>query len=372
MDIHINSIVRSLPDTVPFVSQFAMERERGKVFDLHLGANESQFGISPNAVQAIRDFCPNVYTYGDPEGFDLRNKISEKHDLERNHVMLGSGVDELLGLVVRAFTNPGDKVVASHGAYPTFIYHVHGYGAELCSVPYREDFYNDVEGLLSEASSCGAKILYLVNPDNPSGTYWKAEVIKRLIDKLSSTSCILLLDEAYIDFVDDDKAVNEVNIHPQVIHLRTFSKAYGMAGLRLGYALSDEGTLQNLRKINLHFGINSLAQVAALAALDDQSFVDDVVRKTREGRQMISSLAKEYGFDTPPSMTNFVALHMGSKEKAAAMTAELLERGVFVRQAQKEPHNTCVRVTIGRPEQMEKFSAVFSDICKNSLKMFTK
>lgn len=368
MDIHVNSIVKSLPDTVPFVSQFAMERARGEPFDLHLGANESQFGISPLALQAIRDFCPNVFTYGDPEGFALRNKLAEKHGLERNHVMLGSGIDELLGLVVRAFSNPGDRVVASYGAYPTFIYHVHGYGAEIRSVPYREDFYNDVEALLSEVKNSDAKILYLVNPDNPSGTYWNSETIKFLIEELSSTSCLLLLDEAYIDFVDDPKVVNEVAIHPHVIHLRTFSKAYGMAGLRLGYALSDKRTLQNLRKINLQFGINSLAQVGALASLEDPSFVADVVRKTKEGRERIYSLAKRYGFDSPLSMTNFVPLHMGSRERAESTVEELLGRGIFVRQAQKEPHNSCVRVTIGRPEQMEMFSAVFSDICKSSLK----
>lgn len=347
-------LVAQLPATVPFVGPEAIERVRGTTFAARIGANESVFGPSPKVIEAIQNAAPEAWMYGDPENHDLRHALSAYLNVSPDEVVVGEGVDALLGYVVRIFAGPGDHVVTSDGAYPTFNYHVAGYGASLTKVPYKDD-KEDPEALLKAASDTGAKLIYLANPDNPMGSWHGAGVIDDMIADLPS-GCLLILDEAYAEFVPTD-AVPILNTeNPQVIRMRTFSKAFGLAGLRVGYAIGERGVIRSFEKIRNHFGMNRISQAAALAALSDLDWLETVKRKVADSRARIASIATQNGLLPLPSATNFVTIDCRRDSAyAKAILDHLVGQGVFVRMPFAEPGNRCIRISCGTDADLDLF-----------------
>jgi histidinol-phosphate aminotransferase len=273
-------------------------------------------------------------------------------------IVVGSGIDDLLGLVVRAFMEPGDRAVTSLGAYPTFNYHVIGYGASLERVPYRND-QNDLQALAEAAARVGARLVYLANPDNPSGSWHTAEDVLAFLDRLP-TGCLLLLDEAYSDFAPS-QAIPAIDASDsRVLRLRTFSKAFGMAGARIGYAIGDVETISAFDKIRLHFGVNLVAQAGALAALEDTDYLKQVVAEVEKGRQEYAELARSLGLQSIPSAANFVSIDVGGPERARALLAALAEHDVFVRMPGAPPLDRCIRLTVGTAAER----AIFADVLR--------
>ena len=260
-------LVDSLPSTIPFVGPETLERQRGETFQVRVGANESAFGVSPKAAEAMREAVANIAWYNDPEAYDLRSAIAARHGVSLDEVLLGAGIDEMLGNVVRMVIEPGMPVVTSLGAYPTFNYHVAGFGGVLEAVPYRDDRI-DLEALLDAVRRTEARLVYLANPDNPMGTWHDAAQVRAFIDDLSE-STLLVLDEAYIEFAPASAVFPIDADDPRVIRMRTFSKAHGMAGARIGYAIAPSRTIGGLGRIRNHFGVNRIAQAGALASLGD-------------------------------------------------------------------------------------------------------
>jgi len=354
-------LVAALPATVPFVPPEALERRAGKPLALRIGANESAFGPSPKALAAMRQAAARVNWYCDPEGFVLRDALARRHNVARDNIVLGAGIDDLLGLIVRAFCDPGDRVVMSHGAYPTFAFHVAGFGARLATPPYHDD-RNDPEALAAVARRRKARLVYISNPDNPTGSWITAPEIETLLQRLPP-GAVLVLDEAYSEFAPEEAIPALDPEDARVIRLRTFSKAYGMAGARIGYAVAPQETVRSFDKIRHHFGVNRIAQEGALAALDDGDFIAKVVREVAAGRRDYAETASALGFAALPSATNFVAIDIGSTERAGAAMALLLEReNCFVRRAGVAPLNRCIRVTVGRPEDRAVFAAALTAI----------
>ncbi len=343
--LRFTRIVAALPPTVPFVPPETLERRAGQKLVLRAGANESNFGASPQARAAMCRAVEQVHWYSDPEGFELRGELAARHGVAREEVALGSGIDELLGLFVRLFAEAGDDVLTSLGAYPTFNYHVEGHGAILHKVPYRDDC-EDLEGLARAAGPLVPKLVYVANPDNPMGSWHTATAIEAFAAELPLGS-VLLLDEAYADFAPDDAipAVDATRRH--IVRLRTFSKAHGLAGARIGYAICHREVVEALDKVRNHFAVNRLAQAGALASLRDESFVQSVVEQVAQGRREYSALARELGAVGLPSATNFVALDAGSSARAKALVAALLARGVFVRMPGVAPLDRCIRISVG-------------------------
>jgi histidinol-phosphate aminotransferase len=351
-------LLSALPAVVPFVPPEALERRIGRTLRVRIGANESAFGPSPKAVAAMQGAAARVNWYCDPEGFVLREAIARRHNLARENVVLGAGIDDLLGLIVRSFVDPGDRVVMSLGAYPTFAFHVNGFGGKLVTVPYRED-RNDPEALAATARRRNARLVYLSNPDNPTGSRIDAAEQQRLVERLPP-GCLLVLDEAYADFVGPDALPALDAEDERLIRLRTFSKAHGMAGARIGYAIAPKETIRSFDKIRHHFGVNRVAQEGALASLGDPDFVAGVVRAVEAGRGDYDRLAAELGLKTLPSSTNFVAIDLGSAERATETMRRLLEEeAVFVRMPGVAPLNRCIRVTVGTPEERQDFAEAF-------------
>ncbi|HWZ42535.1 MAG TPA: aminotransferase class I/II-fold pyridoxal phosphate-dependent enzyme [Candidatus Saccharimonadales bacterium] len=340
-------LIESLPAVVPFVPPEALERNSGRPLRLRLGANESVFGASPRARKAMAEAAKRISWYGDPESFLLREKLAHIHGLRMENLSVGSGIDDLLGLVVRTFVETGTPVVTSLGAYPTFDYHVAGYGGKIHYVPYRND-HNDLEALAEMAQRVDARLVYLANPDNPTGTWYNAASLKEFLDRLPG-GCLLILDEAYLEFVlqPDGPAVDAGD--PRVICMRTFSKAHGMAGARIGYAIAAPQIVTAFDKVRNHFGVNLFGQVGALASLEDPEFIEQVHALVEHGRQDYYSLARELGLRAIPSSANFVALDLGSEAAALSLLKTLMERDVFVRRPGAPPLNRLIRVTVGTP-----------------------
>ncbi len=346
------ALVASLPASVPFVGPETQERARGQAFAARLGANESVFGPSPNAIAAMVAAASDVWMYGDPEVHDLRTALASHHGTTAAHITVGEGIDGLLGSLVRLLICPGDAVVTSDGAYPTFNFHVSGFGGTLHKVPYQND-HEDPEALLAMAAATGAKLIYLANPDNPMGTAHSGPTLTRMIDLLPQGT-LLVLDEAYIDLAPAGTAPDIAPDHPQLIRMRTFSKGYGMAGLRVGYAIAAPGLITAFNKVRNHFGVGRIAQAGALAALSDQPYLAAVRARVAEARTTIAAIALANGLVPLASATNFVAIDCGQNgDFARKVLANLITRGIFVRMPFVAPQDRCIRISAGRPADLE-------------------
>jgi histidinol-phosphate aminotransferase len=352
----VTRVVANLPATVPFVGPEALERQSGRPFTLRLGANESAFGPSPHVKAAMCAAVERIAYYADPENYELRAVIASVHGVGLDNVVVGCGIDDLLGLTVRAFLEPNATAVTSLGAYPTFNYHVAGYDGHLERIPYRDD-RNDLEALAAAANRTSARLIYLANPDNPSGT-WQSVADLRAFRAALPPDCLLLLDEAYIDFAPEEAALPIDAGDPQTIRLRTFSKAHGMAGARIGYAIAAPETIAAFEKIRLHFGVNLTAQAGALAALADTDYLDSVVAAVALGREEYTNLARELGLPSIPSATNFVCIDVGGPDRARTLVAALAAAGAFVRMPGAPPLDRCIRVTVGTPAERVAFAEV--------------
>jgi histidinol-phosphate aminotransferase len=326
--------IRDVPATTPFVSPEELARRVGRTSLVRIGANESAFGPSPRAIAAMRETLALTSYYGDPESFELRTALAERHGCGIENIVVGAGIDDLLGLIVRT------------------------YGLNVLTVPPFGDGAIDVDALAAVAHERHPKIVYLANPDNPSGTLASADAVARLRTALPPHT-LFVLDEAYADFVDTGALPPEA-IDGQTIRLRTFSKAHGLAGARIAYALAPAEIIATFQKVRLHFGVSRTAQAAALASLADPDFIAGVVAEVARGRDDYRALAARHGLRTLPSHTNFVCIEVGTRAQAEAMVHGLLERGVFVRKPGAPPIDGFIRVTVGTPDERALFAEAFA------------
>lgn len=344
-------LVDALPATVPFVGPETQERSKGRLFAARLGANENVFGPSPKAIAAMQATTKDIWMYGDPENHALIQALSAHHAVPTDNIVVGEGIDGLLGYLVRLFIAKGDSVVTSQGAYPTFNYHVNGFGGTLHKVPYDGD-HEDPVALVKKAKEVSAKLIYFSNPDNPMGTWHDARAVQKLINAVP-TDCLLVLDEAYIELAPNGIAPIFDTDNPNVIRMRTFSKGYGMAGARVGYAIGATPLIKSFGKIRNHFGMNRTAQAGALAALADQTYLAETKQKIEDARRKIDRIARDNGLTAIPSATNFVAIDCGlDGDFARAVLAELVNRGIFARMPFVAPQDRCIRISCGTDGQM--------------------
>jgi histidinol-phosphate aminotransferase len=297
-----------------------------------------------------------AWMYGDPEVHDLRAAIAAHHAVPPAHVIVGEGIDGLLGLLVRLLIAPGDAVVTSDGAYPTFNFHVAGFGGVLHKVPYRGD-REDPQALVDRALAVGAKLIYLANPDNPMGSWHGSAVIEAMLAALPDDR-LLVLDEAYVDLAPPGTSPSIAADDPRVIRLRSFSKAHGLAGLRVGYGLAAAPLVAAFDRVRNHFGLGRIAQAGALAALADQGWLAQVRADVQRARTTLGGVARDNGLLPLPSATNFVTMDCGRDGAfARRVLHELLARDIFVRMPGVAPQDRCIRVGAGPPADLAAFAA---------------
>lgn len=348
----MTGLVSALPARVPFVGPEHLERARGARFNARLGANENGFGPSPRAVAAMASAAADCWQYGDPENYALKQALADYHRVAPANIVVGEGIDGLLGYLARMYVEPGVRVVTSDGAYPTFNYHILGNGGDLQMVPYRDDA-EDIDALL--AAGVGARLIYLANPDNPMGTEHGPEEMARMMSSVPE-GALLVLDEAYGDFseagllpIDTERA--------NVIRFRTFSKLHGMAGARVGYGIGHGQVIAAFDRIRNHFGMSRVSVAGAMAALADTDNAARVRDAVRRARMRISDIAAANGLTALPSAANFVAIDCGRDgDFARAVLAALADLGVFVRMPFVAPQDRCIRVSAGPDVALQKFA----------------
>jgi histidinol-phosphate aminotransferase len=337
---------------VPFIGPEALERKTGQPIAARIGANENMFGPSPRAIAAMQAAAADSWQYGDPENHDLKNALAAQLGVRPENIACGGGIDGLLGLVARLFLDPGDKVVTSLGAYPTFNFHVAAAGGTLVTTPYVND-REDPASLLALAKSERPKLLYFANPDNPMGTVWPAQDVQHFIEAVPEDT-LLLLDEAYVEFAPDGTAPAFDTTRKNVLRLRTFSKAHGMAGIRVGYAIGHPEVVQAFDKIRNHFGISRISQTGAIAALHDKAWLAHVKAEVIKARARIRDIALANGFTPLPSATNFMTVDCGADGAfAKAIVDGLLTHGIFIRMPGVAPLNRCIRISCGNEKSLD-------------------
>ena len=351
----LSRLVAALPATVPFVGPEEQERTRGKPFRARIGANESSFGPAPGVIAAMNAAAPEMWKYCDPDNHDLKAALADFHGVAFENVVVGEGIDGLLNLVVRMYADPGSPVVTSLGAYPTFNFHVAGFGGRLVPVPFAND-HEDLDGLLAAVKRENAPLVYLSNPDNPMGTWWEAADVERFMSALPSTT-MLILDEAYGE-TGPASAQPPIDVgRPNIIRMRTFSKAYGLAGIRCGYAIGDATVISDVEKVRNHYGVSRMAQIAGVAALEDQPFLQSVTTRVAAGRERISEIARRNGLKPIRSATNFVTIDCGADGTFALKVLQsLLSRDVFIRKPMVPILDRCIRVSVGLDHELDIFA----------------
>lgn len=350
----LNKRVSARQLAVPFVGPETMERQAGRAFAARLGANESGFGPSPQALAAMRDACVEVWKYADPTNYALRTAIAAHHGVDRANVVVGEGIDGLLGNACALTVGPGVPVVMADGAYPTFGFHVDMHGGHLVKVPFRDD-REDLDQMLDAVAKHDARVLYVSNPNNPMGTWYRRSEIEALMDGVPETT-LLILDEAYADTAPPDAVPPLFAERANVLRFRTFSKAYGLAGARVGYAVGVADLVAEFEKVRNHYGVNLIGQVGARAALADQAYLAEVVARIARGRERIGAIARSNGLEPVASATNFVTIDCGHDDTfARSVLDRLLERGVFARKPMAPGLDRCIRVSVGDEASLDTF-----------------
>lgn len=356
-------LISALPATVPFVGPEAIERNTGLVVKARIGANENGFGPAPSVIEAMCAATGESWKYGDSESLGLKQALAADLGCATDRIAIGEGIDSLLGQIVRLVIEPDMPVVTSLGAYPTFNFHVTGHGGRLVTVPYLDD-REHLDGLLDAVRRENAPLVYFANPDNPMGSWCDAGDIVAFARALPET-CLMVLDEAYCETapagsIPDIAALIDM---PNVIRTRTFSKAYGLAGARVGYAISTSGTVQAFDKIRNHFGMTRVSMAGAIAALKDKAYLSDVLGKIAASRQRIAAIATSNGMKPLASGANFVTIDCGGDGiYARAIVDGLMQHGVFIRMPGAAPLNRCIRISAGPESDMALLEAALPDV----------
>ncbi len=360
----LTALIESLPISIPFVGPEALARKSGVPVVARMGANENVFGPSPKVIAALQSHAQNSWQYGDPELYELKQALAKHLGVAPENIAISEGIDGLHGLTVRMFVEAGDKVVYTAGAYPTFGVHVKAHGGSLITIPYADD-REDLPRLLKLAKSDRPKLLGLVNPDNPMGSWWPAADVQQLIDDVPAETTVLL-DEAYSEFAPDG-TIPPIDVsRKNVLRFRTFSKAYGLAGLRVGYVIGHADVITNYDKVRNHFGVTRLSQAAALAALQDQDWMHHVVREVKAARERLYEIARANGLKPIPSATNFVTIDCGRDgDYAKAIVEGLLKYGIFIRMPGMAPQNRCIRISAGTKKNLDLLAEVLPMVIKS-------
>jgi len=326
-----------------------LERELGIHDAIKLASNENPLPPSERVQKAIVAALPTLNRYPDGGGFYLRQALAKKHGVTPEHVVLGNGSNELIELLVHAFMRPGDEAVVPHPSFVVYPMSVQAAGGIRVVVMLR-DYRLDLEAM-GRAVTPLTKLVFIANPNNPTATMVTADEVERFMARMPDRT-IVVFDEAYVEFAQGPDFPDSLAYMKQgrkVVVLRTFSKAASLAGLRVGYGVADPDAIALLNRIRPPFNVNSLAQAAALAALDDEPHILECVRLIDAGRQFLYDEFKALGLKYVPSRANFILVDVG--RSAAEIYQKLLREGVIVRPMTSFGMETALRITVGTPQE---------------------
>lgn len=351
----IRSNVASLARYRPGKPIEEVKRELGLEGEIiKLASNENPLGPSPKAIAAIREQAESVYLYPDDWGFSLRRALAQKHDVREDQIVLGAGSCELIELVILTFAGPEDEVVSAQYGFAIFAKSTQVVGARKVVVPATPDLKHDLEAM-ADAVTDKTKIVFIANPNNPTGSVSTRDEVEPFMKSVPN-DVIVVFDEAYYEFVDREdypESMDYLRAGRNVIIFRTFSKTYGLAGLRIGYAIASPELATGMNQARKPFNTTRLGQAAALAALDDDEHLRKTLEVNRESRNWIYGELDRLKIKYYPSEANFVLVDL--ERNAQEIFEKLLREGVVVRPLQGYDLPRCIRVSIGRLEQMTVF-----------------
>ncbi|NOQ88230.1 MAG: histidinol-phosphate transaminase [Gammaproteobacteria bacterium] len=337
-----------------------LERELGIKDSIKLASNENPLGPSASALAAIKTFLPSINYYPDGGGFALSKRLAQKHQLEADNITLGNGSNDILELLTRAFLTPQHSAVFSEHSFAVYPIVVQAVGAKAnVAKAFSEDHEtmplgHDPDAMLAQIEE-NTRIIFIANPNNPTGTWLTPAMLEDLFDKISE-DVIIVLDLAYTEYMDE--AIKPpiklwLEEYPNLIVTQTFSKVYALAGLRIGYSMSNSEIADILNRVRQPFNTNMLAQAAAIASLDDDEHVGKSVEMNNAGKSYLQNSFSEMGLKALPTMGNFISVNV--KQDGMALYQKLLQQGVIVRPVANYDMPEYLRVTIGTQQQNERF-----------------
>lgn len=340
-----------------------VEREFGISGSIKLASNENALGPSPAALEALREAAAalpgDLHRYPDGSGTRLRRRLAELTGTEPSQIVLGNGSNEIIELLLHAFVADGDEVLMSEEAFLIYRLAAVAAGARPVTTPSR-DYRHDLEAMADRLGTA-TRLVFLANPNNPTGTIYGTDEWERFLGRVPG-DVIVAVDEAYFEYVADDdypEALDHLEAHPGLVVMRTFSKAHGLAGLRIGYSVSSGEIAGAMQRIRQPFNVGSLSQVAALAALNDRAHIEASRRLAETGRQRYARAFGELGLDFVPSQANFVLVEVG---EGRSVTEAMLRRGVIIRSMEAYGMPSKVRISFGTEQENERCIATLTEV----------
>ena len=323
---------------------------------IKLNTNENPYPPSPKALAALKETINDkLRLYPDPNALSARKKVSEIFSIKPESVMIGNGSDELLAIITRCFAGEGDKIVYPYPSYLLYKTLSEIQNVEACAVDFLED-YSLPEEILVE----GAAITFICNPNSPSGTMVP---VNKVSDIAGGIDGVIVVDEAYVDFADDN-CMRLVNEHPNLIVLRTLSKSYSLAGMRLGFAVAQEGLISGMVKVKDSYNVDRLSMVSAVAALDDQATFRENVARIKKTRNRLMNSLQKLGFFVYPSQANFVMIRCSNAQNAENIYLELKKQKILIRYIDQPRIDDCLRITVGTDEEINTLLEKLAEIKK--------
>ena len=329
-----------------------VRRELGLKHIIKLASNENPYGPSPMALDAVQSALTDSFRYPDASAIILREKLAGCFNLKIENVVVGGGSEGVMSAIMRTFLRQGDEIIAADNSFIGFRVLANSSGIHTNWVPLK-NYHHDLTAIAEQINDY-TKIIYLANPDNPTGTYFPKSEFDAFMAQVPER-VLVLLDEAYFEYAChlSDYPDSMHYRYDNVITLRTFSKAHGLAGFRVGYGFAHEDLIENLNKVKLPFEPSWPAQVAATAALDDSAHIESTITSCREGMENMEMVFKEMELDYIPSAANFLTLVFNNEEEAASFSDTMLHKGIILRHLRGWGHPECIRVTVGTEEENE-------------------
>jgi histidinol-phosphate aminotransferase len=345
MKLSVPDYILSLKPYVAGKPLEELEREYGITDAIKLASNENPLGSSPLAIKAIQQAVKELHRYPNGGSYHLCERISQRFDVEKENIILGNGSDDIIAMLARVLLQPGDEVVLPRPSFLFYEIMIRCSGALPVEVPLK-DSHIDLNGML-ERIGPKTRLVFLTNPHNPTGALIAKPALDDFVTALP-VDVVLILDEAYIEFVREPNCPSSIDYLDSgkiVVGLRTFSKAYGLAGLRVGYGLMPSFLADLLNRVRQPFNVNSLAQAAAVAALDDEVFLKETVKLVFEELDFIYAALDDLGIDYLKSQANFILIKVG--KNANDVFEDLLKQGVIVRSMTSYGYRDCIRINVG-------------------------
>jgi len=360
---HVPEYIRSLIPYEPGKPIEEVEREFGISGSAKLASNENPLGPSPRALAALRERLPELHLYPDGDCFYLKRALAQKLDVEPDCLLFGNGSNEIIELAVRTFMRPGDEAVMAEQAFVVYELIVQAVGGKRKTVPLK-NFTHDLAAI-ADAVTPQTRLVFLANPNNPTGTIYRRRDWETFLERISP-DILVIVDEAYFEYVVATDYPNSLDYHiqhPAILTLRTFSKLYGLAGLRIGYGIGAKDVIALMQRVRQPFNVNAPAQWAALAALSDSEHVQRSLETNQQGMKYLQAEFVRLGLSYVPSEANFILVRLGN---GSAVFQRLLEQGVIVRPMVGYKFPDHIRVTVGTMAQNQKLIGALERFIKSS------